>query len=83
MEYSEWTSTDRAELKTFKEHPEEFVEKFFSGMEKLKSHSFIAENQHKVRPISVIYFLFIFLLFQSLKKMKAELEPGTVIIGGG
>ena len=70
-------------MKTFKEHPDEFVEKFFKGMEKLKSHSFIAENQHRVRIINVIMFVLIFLTFQSLKKLKAELEPGTVIIGGG
>lgn len=48
VEYCEWTTTDRAELKTIREEPDEFVEKLFSSLEKLKGHSFIAENQHKV-----------------------------------
>ena len=48
VEYCEWTSTDKAELKTLREHPEEFCEKLFRGLEKMKSHAYIAANQHKV-----------------------------------
>ena len=48
-------STDRAELKTTRDHPDEFVEKFFCSMEKLKSHSYVAENQHKVSLSSLTY----------------------------
>ena len=48
MEFCEWTSTDKAELKTLREHPDEFVEKLFRGLEKMKSHAYIAANQHKV-----------------------------------
>ena len=48
MEYKEWVSTDRAELRTTIEPPEEFVEKLFSALEKLKKHSYIAESQYKV-----------------------------------
>ena len=73
-------STDRAELKTTRDHPDEFVEKFFCSMEKLKSHSYVAENQHKVR-LSTLTYLELFLK-QALKKLKAELKVGDVIIGG-
>ena len=48
VEYKEWVSTDRAELRNTIEPPEEFVEKLFSVLEKLKKHSYIAESQHKV-----------------------------------
>ena len=44
----QWKTTDRAELIPIHEAPEEFVETIFSDLKKLKTHGFVAQNQHKV-----------------------------------
>ena len=44
----QWKTTDRAELISIHEAPEEFVETIFKDLKKLKTHGFVAQNQHKV-----------------------------------
>lgn len=46
--YMQWKTTDRAELISIHEAPEEFVETIFKDLKKLKTHGFVAQNQHKV-----------------------------------
>ena len=44
----QWKTTDRAELISVHEDPEDFVENLFNALKKLKTHGFVAQNQHKV-----------------------------------
>ena len=45
MIYRKWTTTDRAEMKTFKVTAEKFVRKFIICLKKYKVHNFIAKAQ--------------------------------------
>ena len=46
--YTQWVSTDRTELLSINDTPEDFVDKLFDALQKLKKHGFVAQNQHKV-----------------------------------
>ena len=52
VSYTQWVSTDRCELVSINEESSDFVDKFFDNLEKLKKHSFVAQNQHKVKKYS-------------------------------
>lgn len=45
VEYRSWTTTDKAELRTFKMKAYEFVEEFCNKLKVLKPHHFIAKQQ--------------------------------------
>ena len=47
IEYSQWTTTDRANLVSFRENVSEYVALIIQQLEKLTSHSFISKCQSK------------------------------------
>ena len=52
--YTQWVSTDRTEILSINDTPEDFVDKLFDALQKLKTHGFVAQSQHKVCFLNIV-----------------------------